>query len=295
MTYEQLWHRLSAIYEPGEAKAITRLVLKERFGLTMADILCGKVTQLSADSQLTLENMFCRLEKAEPVQYVLGRACFCGRYFKVAPGVLIPRPETEELCQWVIDEQTDSRRLLDIGTGSGCIAISLALELPSTRLTAWDISTTALQIARENATALGAMVRCEQRDILQACANGDEHWDAIVSNPPYVCQREAAYMQRNVLDHEPGLALFVPDENPLLFYRAIASYALQTLAPGGCLYFELNPHFSDQVGQLLTDLGLTDIIFRSDQFHKKRFVRGMKGMRDEENEHNKHKDEERNK
>ena len=149
MTYEELWHRLTPLYEPGEAKAIVRLLLDERYGLSWADVLGGKVTELSANDQTELEKMMLRLENGEPIQYIIGVADFCGRQFRVAPGVLIPRPETEELCRWIISQKGQSPlcEILDIGTGSGCIAITLTLELPDAKVTAWDISDDALRIA----------------------------------------------------------------------------------------------------------------------------------------------------
>ena len=139
MTYETLCHRLTTCYDAGEAKAIVRWVLDVRFGLSLADILCGKVTQLSADDQAELEKIMRRLEKGEPVQYIIGVADFAGRQFHVAPGVLIPRPETAELCGWVVSEAKHTSKLLDIGTGSGCIAITLAAELSHAHVSAWDI------------------------------------------------------------------------------------------------------------------------------------------------------------
>ena len=170
MTYEELWHRLTHVYDAGEAKAIVRWVLDVRFGLSLADILCGKVTQLSADDQTELGKIMHRLEKGEPVQYVIGIADFYGRQFQVKPGVLIPRPETAELCEWIIRsekrEVKSERLVLDIGTGSGCIAITLALEMPDTKVSAWDISNEALSIAQQNAQALKANVTFEKCDAL---------------------------------------------------------------------------------------------------------------------------------
>ena len=183
MEYEELWHRLIPLYEADEAKAIVRWVLDVRFGLSWADILCGKVTELSANDQTELEKIMLRLEKGEPVQYIIGVADFCGRQFHVEPGVLIPRPETAELCRMIVEDErcrsTSGRLLskgrkkeegeytiLDIGTGSGCIAITLALEMRETKVTAWDISDDALRIASENASRLGAQVTFEQCDAL---------------------------------------------------------------------------------------------------------------------------------
>ena len=293
MTYEELWHRLTPHYEADEAKAIVRWVLDGHFGLSWADILCGKVTELSANDQTELEKNMLRLEKGEPVQYVLGVAEFCGRQFHVEPGVLIPRPETAELCRLILadlDGQTrrirenpcrSDAKILDIGTGSGCIAITLALEIPQAKVTAWDISDDALRIASENASRLGASVTFEHRDALNMSLTSHlspltSHYDLIVSNPPYICHKEADEMAHNVLDYEPHLALFVPDDDPLLFYRAIAQYATMTLAPQGSLFFEINPLYASSLSDLLSTMSCYDITILPDQFGKQRFLKATK-------------------
>ena len=299
MTYNQLWKRLTAIYNEREAQAIVRTVLDALFGMSLTDICLGKVTQLSADDTTRLEKIMQRLEKSEPVQYVLGAEWFAGRLFDVAPGVLIPRPETEDLVKWTCDEAKEKEKednskeergkeekevskkgeeaphpsILDIGTGSGCIAITVALALPQARVTAWDISTDALAIAAGNAHRLGASVRFEHQDALSA-PDDEERWDVIVSNPPYICDRERADMSDNVLSYEPELALFVPDNNPLLFYRAIASYASKALKPGGRLLFETNTAYAHEVAQVMADEGFTAIEVRNDCFGKPRMVKG---------------------
>lgn len=296
MTYNQLWKRLTAIYNEREAQAIVRTVLDALFGMSLTDICLGKVTQLSADDTTRLEKIMQRLEKSEPVQYVLGAEWFAGRLFDVAPGVLIPRPETEDLVKWACDEakekednskeergkeeKEDSKKeevphpsILDIGTGSGCIAITVALALPQARVTAWDISTDALAIAAGNAHRLGASVRFEHQDALSA-PDDEERWDVIVSNPPYICDRERADMSDNVLSYEPELALFVPDSDPLLFYRAIARYASKALKPGGRLLFETNTAYAHEVAQTMANEGFTAIEVRNDCFGKPRIVKG---------------------
>lgn len=299
MTYNQLWKRLTVIYNEREAQAIVRTVLDVLFGMSLTDICLGKVTQLSADDTTRLEKIMQRLEKSEPVQYVLGAEWFAGRLFDVAPGVLIPRPETEELVKWTCDEAKEKEKeenskeergkeekevskkgeeaphpsILDIGTGSGCIAITVALALPQARVTAWDISTDALAIAAGNAHRLGASVRFEHQDALSA-PDDEERWDVIVSNPPYICDRERADMSDNVLSYEPELALFVPDSDPLLFYRAIARYASKALKPGGRLLFETNTAYAHEVAQVMADKGFTAIEVRNDCFGKPRMVKG---------------------
>lgn len=273
MNYIDLWHALHPLYDDGEAKAIVRLVLEERFGLTMSDILCGKVTELSADDQAELGKIIGRLEKGEPVQYVLGYTSFCRRSFHVTPGVLIPRPETEELCRWITADGAGAQ-VLDIGTGSGCIAVTLALDLPASAVTAWDISLKALNIARENANALGAAVTFEVQDALLP-PEDDRQWNLIVSNPPYVMHSEIGGMTKNVLNHEPDIALFAPHGRPILFYEVIGNYARHHLVPGGALYFELNPLTADEVGNSLRKQGFTQIEFRDDQYGKCRFLKAV--------------------
>ena len=294
MTYEELWHRLTPLYEPGEAKAIVRLLLDECYGLSWADVLGGKVTELSANDQTELEKIMLRLEKGEPIQYIIGVADFCGRQFHVEPGVLIPRPETAELCQLILATESHGQtrniceipchsdtNILDIGTGSGCIAITLALELPDAHVSAWDISDEALRIASENAKRLGASVTFEHRDVLSISLTSHlspltSHYDLIVSNPPYICRQEADGMAQNVLDYEPHLALFVPDNDPLLFYRAIAQYATKALKPQGALFFEINPLYVSSLTHLLSTMSCYDIKTLPDQFGKLRFLKATK-------------------
>ena len=278
MTYEELWHRLTPLYETGEAKAIARWVLEVRFGLSMTDILCGKVTELSSNDQTELEKIMLRLEKGEPVQYIIGVADFFGRSFHVAPGVLIPRPETAELCEYVLSSRKTEEKILDIGTGSGCIAITLALEMSDSQVTAWDISDDALRIAQENANALGANVAFEKRDILDTSlfTSHPSTFTTIVSNPPYIKPSERDGMDKNVLDYEPETALFAPEENPILFYQRIGDYALRSLIPGGQLYFELNPQTADTVDDYLKKIGFQETEIRQDQFGKQRFLKAKK-------------------
>lgn len=282
MSYEELRKRLTSVYDEREAQAVARWVLDEAFGLSLTDICCGKVSQLSVDDASRLEAMTRRLEQAEPVQYVLGHAPFAGHSFEVSPAVLIPRPETEELVHWAVQsaeamtaakEQT-SLHILDIGTGSGCIAISVALALPQATVQAWDLSPQALAQARSNAQRLGAQVLFVQQDALQpphhhACL------DMVLSNPPYICQREAEDMHRNVLAHEPHMALFVPNDDPLRFYRAITRYAVEALRPGGCVLFEINALYAEATRQMMLDEGLSHIETRLDCFGKERFVKGV--------------------
>lgn len=276
MTYRELWRTLEPLYGNGEARAITDYVLDVCFGLSKADIMCGAVEEMTAEKAAELNKIFGRLMEGEPVQYVLGRAEFCGRWFSVRPGVLIPRPETEELCAWITADSkvSASPKVLDIGTGSGCIAITLQLDMPESKVTAWDISADTLDVAHENAQQLGANVNFVKLDALNAKPEGE--WDVIVSNPPYICEKEKKDMAVNVLEHEPHTALFVPDADPLLFYRAITRLAVQTLSKGGRLYFEINPIYADDTCRMMRAEGMTAVELRSDMYGKQRMAKGVK-------------------
>ena len=377
MTYSEIWHRIATSYDDGEARAIARILIEELFGLSYADIVCGATEQLSADDTLRLDTAVRRIEQGEPLQHVLGYADFCGNRFSVNSSVLIPRPETE----WLVDEGAklmddciasdetqhkaphSPKRILDIGTGSGCIAISLKLRLGDAYVEAWDISEEALRTAQDNADALKAEVVFRKRDALKAegeCLQGGAlvssaptgqamdsinsnegalvssapteqtmdsinsnegalvssaptgqtmdsinsnegalvssapteqamdsinyseanilaaPWDLIVSNPPYICDSERSAMDDNVLLHEPHTALFVPDDDPLRFYRAIARYALLTLNIGGSLLFECNTRYAEATGTMLRDMGFEEVTVSDDCFNLPRFVRGRK-------------------
>ena len=377
MTYSEIWHRIATSYDDGEARAIARILIEELFGLSYADIVCGATEQLSADDTLRLDTAVRRIEQGEPLQHVLGYADFCGNRFSVNGSVLIPRPETE----WLVDEGAklmkgciasdetqhkaphSPKRILDIGTGSGCIAISLKLRLGDAYVEAWDISEEALRTAQDNADSLKAEVVFRKRDALKAegeCLQGGAlvssaptgqamdsinsnegalvssapteqtmdsinsnegalvssaptgqtmdsinsnegalvssapteqamdsinyseanilaaPWDLIVSNPPYICDSERSAMDDNVLLHEPHTALFVPDDDPLRFYRAIARYALLTLNIGGSLLFECNTRYAEATGAMLSDMGFEEVTVSDDCFNLPRFVRGRK-------------------
>lgn len=283
MTYNEMWRKLAQVYDEGEAKAIARLAYEVRFGLTFTDLCLGKDTQLSADDQAQAAEICSRLLQQEPVQYVLGQAEFCGHTMMVNEHVLIPRPETEELCQWVVSEMSDERlevrdfSILDIGTGSGCIAVTLAAALPQAEVTAWDISAEALQVARENARRSGVPVTFQQVDMLNTHhVPLSTQWELIVSNPPYICYKERAMMESNVLDHEPHTALFVPDDDPLLFYHAIAEYGQKALKVGGWLYFEINPLYADELTDMFCAMSYHDIETKEDQYGKQRMIRARR-------------------
>ncbi len=279
--YRTLRQRLTRIYPDGEASAILLLVLGHSFGLSRTDVLMGKADQLTADQLAQLDTIICRLETGEPVQYVLGEAEFDGLRLHVAPGVLIPRPETEELVHWIVEDFTPNSlpltphsSLLDIGTGSGCIALALANRLPHTQVTAWDISPDALRIAADNAQRLGLNVTFQQQDVLHSSllAPDSSLFDVIVSNPPYVLESERKEMEPNVLNWEPSLALFVPDDEPLLFYRRIGELGRVMLNRGGRLYFEINRRFGAETAEMLRGLGYRQVEVRQDISHNDRFV-----------------------
>lgn len=276
---------------------MTRMLLEDLFSLSFADILCGATEHLSDADTLRLQQSVDRLLDAEPLQYVTGTAFFCGHPFHVAPGVLIPRPETEWIVDTAVNLVTSSApRILDIGTGSGCIATSISLALVDKHCytEAWDISEDALRIAADNAERLGADVKFRRRDALRleedfpaeenqsgaevliADNASSASWDVIVSNPPYICNREAADMHANVLRHEPHLALFVPDTDPLLFYRAIARYAMRSLRKGGWLLFECNMLYAHDTAQMASDMGFAKSVVEDDCFGKPRFVKAQK-------------------
>lgn len=286
MTYNELWRQLVQIYDEGEAKAIARMVYEERFGLTLSDIYLGRETQLSAADQTELEEIAKRLLQGEPIQYVLGQADFCGRTFMVNEHVLIPRPETEELCNWkplpLPSPKGEGAKILDIGTGSGCIAITLAAMYPEAQVIGWDISEDALEVAKINAIRNNVNVSFEQVDVLNLPSplpfggGRGEALSLLVSNPPYICNKERAAMAVNVLEYEPHTALFVPDDDPLLFYRAIAQFGQTALKQGGWLYFEINPLYAREMCDMLRIMSYHDIELKADQYGKQRMIRAQR-------------------
>lgn len=278
--FRTLRTRLAAVYPDGEAQAIVFLVLEKLFGLSRTDVLMGGLERLTAEQTAELEQVMLRLERGEPVQYVLGVADFDGMTLGVAPGVLIPRPETEELVEWIAEDFKFAKRLriLDIGTGSGCIALSLARRFTDASVTAWDISDDALRIASANAERLGLDVEFKKRDALcTEVAEADvANYDIIVSNPPYICEKERVDMDNNVLQHEPETALFVPDNDPLLFYRAISDLAQKMLRSGGGLYFEINREYGKETAGMMSAMGFDSVELRKDFMENDRMVKGTK-------------------
>ncbi|WP_231576204.1 peptide chain release factor N(5)-glutamine methyltransferase [Hymenobacter sp. DG25B] len=269
---------LQALYPEPEAAAIAGLVLEHVLTISPLQRRMQANEEVAPAVARQVEAIQQRLLRHEPVQYVLGVAHFAGMDLEVTPATLIPRPETEELVQLIVEEQQAHRiglTLLDIGTGSGCIALALYQALKPQRAIAVDISVEALNVARRNAVRYGCAVEFQQLDILQATPADilPHSLQVLVSNPPYVLENERPLMRRNVLDYEPATALFVPDNDPLLFYRRIAELGRELLKPGGALYFEINEQYARELCQLLTAVGYQAIAPRPDLFGKDRMVR----------------------
>lgn len=261
---------LEPLYDAREARSIALLYVSERSGLPTAALLSNPGAPLEIAG---LEEAIAELAAGRPVQYVTGTAEFYGRRFAVSEGVLIPRPETEELAAWVIADERQARRILDVGTGSGCLAATLALELPETEVFAADLSEKALATAAANCRALGAKTIVRRADALTDLSERfPERFDAIVSNPPYVPQSDRAAMHPNVRDYEPAEALFVPDDDPLLFYRAIARAGRRMLTAGGRLYFEVYHRAGEALVRMLADEGYEAIRLREDMNGKTRML-----------------------
>lgn len=250
---------LTPVYGPEEARELAFWILEEEAGLSRSDVLACKDTKNISNIEIILQ----KLLKKEPIQYIFGHTAWLGLDLNVTRNTLIPRPETAELVEWI---EGDRLRVLDIGTGSGCIAIALKKRHPDWHVTGLDISAEALQVARSNALKNQVEADWIQADILADVPHGK--WDVIVSNPPYICEEEKVLMDTNVLDYEPATALFVPNEDPLLFYRRIAQLKL-----GKQLYFEINERFGQQVCEMLDFNGYFDIELKRDCYGKERMVR----------------------
>jgi release factor glutamine methyltransferase len=272
--------KLDSIYPDREIKVLSRILLQDLAGWDNIQVYTGKDTKIPEETLLCLFAAVDRLVNYEPVQYITGVAHFFDLKFQVRPGVLIPRPETEELVALILADRSSSKpplslHLLDIGTGSGCIAVSLAKRLPDSVISAWDISTEALCIAQENARLNEVSINFKQVNILNTELSQEEEgrWDIIVSNPPYVRLCEKAEMERRVLSHEPHLALFVEDEDALLFYRVITHLAHRMLKKEGLLYFEINSHLGPETLDLIRKLGFKEAILIKDISGKNRIIR----------------------
>lgn len=264
---------LKPVYDSTEAASITRILLEEATGLASIELKLNNKRFLTREELLFLEDALARLKNNEPLQYILGYTWFYGHKFKVRPGVLIPRRETEELVDWIINTTGNNKKeILDIGTGSGCIAVSLKKNSPESEVSAWDISTEALETAKQNAQALDAAVDFSLQDVFSITGTTPT-FDIIVSNPPYVLESEKEKMHNNVLKHEPAQALYVEDKNSLAFYERISGFALRSLKHGGFLFFEINEQKGGEVKTLLHGLGFSDIVLRKDLQGKARMIR----------------------
>ena len=273
--FNQLVSEITAVYDENEAKSIVYLLLENTLNLSKTDILLDKNISQSYDFQ----DVITRLKTHEPIQYIIGETEFYGRKFKVTPATLIPRQETEELIQLIIDNEQLIKsiacklNILDIGTGSGCIAISLACELPNSQVYAYDISEEALKIAKENAERNGANIIFEKVDILEPFTVHLLPFTVIVSNPPYVMNAEKLQMEKNVLAYEPHLALFVEDSDPLIFYKAIAEFAAKNLINSGLCVVEINQALGLETAELFWNQGFRYVEVVKDMFGKDRFVK----------------------
>jgi release factor glutamine methyltransferase len=275
-TKKMIREKLSPIYPPEEADSLTRLIVEHVTGCNRLQMHLHQTDRLSDSKIMQIMEILNRILQHEPIQYILGETEFYGLKFAVTPAVLIPRAETEELVDWIISEEKYTcESLLDIGTGSGCIPIAIGKHAVIQRIEGWDISEEALNIARQNAIRNDSKILFSKQDIFDtSLIQATSKWDVIVSNPPYVLQEESALMQQNVVGFEPHLALFVPDHDPLIFYRAIAQFATVHLHNHGSLYFEINERMGEPTAELLRENGFCDVLTRKDLQGKERMIRG---------------------
>lgn len=265
------------VYNDRERQSIGMLYLEERYKLSRTDILSDRIVDYDPEE---LRGVLYRINQYEPIQYILGITYFYGLPFYVNPSVLIPRPETEELVHWILRERQGDRsalKILDVGTGSGCIAVSLASNLPQAEITAFDVSEGALKTASENAALNNCTIDFRLYDISESKnTSSEETFDIVVSNPPYVEISEQEQMQRNVLDYEPELALYAPQHDPLFFYRKILEFSVKHLARHGLVYFEINERFGNEIQDLLLEFSFDNIFIMKDLSGRDRFVTGRK-------------------
>lgn len=277
MTKIQFHKNLECIYSAEERKTLYYIILQYLFDAPLSVALIKEMEGFTIEQEQRLSHITERLVRNEPIQYILGECLFRDITWKVTPDVLIPRPETSELIDWICEEHKEQEgKILDIGTGSGCIAISLKKELPRFSVHASDISEKALQIAKNNAKNLAIDITFHCDDILNSQLTNLENWDIIVSNPPYIMNKEKVDMSVTVLNYEPHTALFVPDEDPLLFYRSIAQFGKEHLKKNGNLYFEINGLLGNETITLLKEMGYKDLMLKTDDYGKERMVRCKK-------------------
>ncbi|WP_424494379.1 peptide chain release factor N(5)-glutamine methyltransferase [Salinimicrobium sp. GXAS 041] len=272
-------------YPKGEVGSFFNILAEEYLGMSRLEMALNPHKEISVEIRGKFENALQRLKDQEPIQHIVGETAFFGLTFKVNRHVLIPRPETEELVAWILEavseEMQKEIRILDIGTGSGCIAISLAKNLPQAKISAIDVSPEALKMAKSNAILNGVKINFIQQDILEMKAL-QERYDVIVSNPPYVRELEKKEMQKNVLEHEPASALYVKDEDPLIFYQKITSLAQKSLNPGGFLFFEINQYLSAETESILKAENFTTHL-KKDIFGNDRMLQGTLKISGDEN------------
>lgn len=261
-------------YDSSELESVKKALCTEYLGISALSYYTKETLPPDTDRDRRLDEALSRLAAGEPLQYILGHTPFCGLDFKVDSRVLIPRPETAELVEWVAHDSAKAGSLLDIGTGSGCIAVTLAHKLPGCRVQAWDISEGALEVAAGNSRLNGTDVEFRKVDVL-AAGDAECRFDVIVSNPPYVMESEKAQMEDTVLEHEPHTALFVQDNDALVFYRAIARLGRRILNSCGSLYFEINPLKADDMKKMLSDAGYHNVELRSDIYGKLRMIKAI--------------------
>jgi release factor glutamine methyltransferase len=268
---------LFGFYIPEEIESFINLIFEHQLKMSKLQLHLHRNDQIPEAKLSEIKEIVDRLKKFEPIQYILGETTFYGLKFKVNPSVLIPRPETEELVDWILeDSPSNNASVLDIGTGSGCISIAISKNRPDLKIDAWDISETALSTAKINARLNEVSINFSKSNILQwQQYHPLKKYDLIVSNPPYVTKAEKNLMLKNVLEHEPHLALFVEDGDPLIFYREIAAFSLNYLNPGGCIYFEINERMGPEILQILKKQ-FSDGIIRKDISGKDRMARGVK-------------------
>jgi release factor glutamine methyltransferase len=276
-TIQYIRKELKSIYPEREIESLIRLIFHHLKKYSLTDLALNRHESLSPDEVSAIRDITVKLKAGEPVQYVLGYTDFAGMHLKVNPSVLIPRPETEELTNWISQSGYETGEALDIGTGSGCIAMAIKRNIPGINVSGCDISPEALETARQNAENAKLNIRFFIADILRwKEVRWPSKYDLIVSNPPYVTESEKQYMHPNVLDFEPGQALFVPDSRPLVYYEAIVQFSREMLNPGGDLYFEINERFGAQMAELLEDHGFEKIEIKRDIHGRERMIRGKK-------------------
>lgn len=284
MQYKQLAQQfkdcLSVLYQPDEVQSLFLYALNHFLKFSNADYLLRKEEKVTVEYLAKFETVLSELQSGKPIQYIMGETFFYGLPFKVNPSVLIPRPETEELVDWILsvcrekDSTSGIENIIDIGTGSGCIAICLKKNLPSAHVQALDIAADTLKTAKENAVLNGVVIDFIEDDILKTTATDfAKPFTVIVSNPPYIKVDEMGDMHQNVLANEPHRALFVSNENPLIFYEAIANFALINLSKDGLLFFEINEYLGEQTVNLLKDKGFVNIELKKDMQGKDRMIK----------------------